>query len=104
MKIKLGKYRAGKDRKFKAEFEHSDMMNLDVTLALVIAASLREFKKKAYSYPHDMGSMENWTNNIQRMIDTFDILSDDESFNSSKRDDVQKGIDLFAKYFTHLWT
>lgn len=75
------------------------------SIAVFLVPRLKAFKEETIGYPVEFSSIEEWQAVLDKMIYSF------ESFLASKEDKimeedtakVQEGLNLFAKYFTHLW-
>lgn len=62
------------------------------------------FKKNVVGYPVRLKSLDEWHQILDKIIETFDLLQDDDSLTSeeeAKR--MQEGLDLFAKHYRDLW-
>lgn len=102
MKVKIGKYPTdyADERKIKIQIDRWDTWSLDHTLALIIHPALVQFKNNNNGHPSDMTG-EEWDQIIDKMISAFaEILDEDISFTEKG----QEGLELFGKYFRHLWT
>lgn len=89
-------------------FSDCDLWNLDFTLAKYILPRLIKFKKiNRMSYPSCFKSSEEWHNILDKMIFSFNYIANDRNsdlkniLKDSKK--VQKGLELFGKYFQGLW-
>ena len=108
-----------------------DVWNLDVTLAHIIAPSLRKYKKISYGYfivddedypewntpvPDDSDSEEHqdrvglarWGYVVDEMIFAFEAIRDHSPmvYEADPEIDslrVKNGLRLFGKYYSHLW-
>ena len=87
-------------------WDDTETWNLDARLSEHIIPRLKRFKEVNQCYPPDL-TPETWDIVIDKMIFSFEwtaspcedrIMMDDK--NSAK---VREGLDLFAKYFQHLW-
>lgn len=86
-------------------FDDSETWALDSTIAQFIYPRLKRFKEVTNGVPYGL-SEEEWNTILNKMCDAFYILSNDEAldFASDKHiETVKEGLQLFAKYFTHLW-
>ena len=122
MKVKIGKYRTGRDkRKVSVTIHPHDLYSLDMTLALIIHPALVEMKKCKRGVPivdpddslHfgvDATSFEEnesrWEYVIDEMIWGFDQIINGSQFMYNKDLDnrIANSLRLFGKYYTNLWT
>lgn len=128
MKIEIGTYKEGREsgieRPFEIKFIKDDFYSLDVTLSMIISASIKEFKEKhCFGSPYvddsdvpeelqcecdDDAAKRNlkWMYVLDEMIWTFDFYANHQ-FNTERNspdwDRAVKGMQLFANYFTSLW-
>lgn len=125
MKVNLSRYRG----KSKVKVEPHDLYSLDVTLSKIIIPCLEEFLKVQYlgapgsfvaehypeveneDYPGEV--FTKWRNCLGEMLEGFKLhleaVQGTGDFVSSEHEQqqqqkIQKAIDLFAKYYTALWT
>ena len=50
--------------------------------------------------------MRKWNNTIQKMIDAFELLIDEDKlgiFTKDEEEAIEHGLELFGKYFRYLW-
>jgi len=78
-------------------FDDTELWNLDDTILRFTLPRLKVFRNYTTSYPLGM-TFEEWQNIIDKMIDGIEKYIVD-SWDS----EAQEGIDLFFKYFNHLW-
>ena len=104
MKVKIGPYKKDCEGvKCKVKLHRHDMFNLDYTLSLVILPALKRFRKLRRT-PGRM-SVEEWNSILDKMIDAFDIIANGKCWpNEEEEIRVRKGLKLFAKWYTTLWT
>lgn len=93
-----------KQQRLKQGFDESETWALDVTIAKFIYPRLKCFYNNGniYSIPCDF-TKEEWCNIIKQMIDAFEILSNDDVTTKEQDAIAHKGLDLFVKYYGHLW-
>jgi hypothetical protein len=126
MKVKIGPFPKNTEekRKIKIKLHKYDTWNLDHTLALIILPALKQFKEQKQSYAliekkdwikesyediQDGFSAEAWDDILDEMIFAFEYVgSDDPTIDLSKETEeyqnrVNKGFELFGKYFRALW-
>ena len=78
---------------------------MDGTFARMIVPRLERFNDLKVCHPVDL-TMEEWTTIIDEMIAGFKFYaSEDARFEAvgDEFDRAQVGIDLFAKWYPHLW-
>ncbi len=76
----------------------------------------KKFKKENIGFPGIFNSMDEWNEILDKMLYSFKVLKDDcvgleidfddpnwknEIDKTNER--IQEGLDLFGKYFRHLW-
>lgn len=85
-------------------WDDSDTWSMDHTLASVMLPRLKRFKEVNRGCPIDL-STEEWNSILDRMIDAFEFYASQRRFNCLQQefDDAQIGLDLFAKWYGHLW-
>jgi hypothetical protein len=97
--------------KHKRGFSCCDTWNLDGVFAKYLVKGLKAFKQDYNSCPSDL-TFEEWEKTINSMIWSFwyrcsetywDDDWNDEKSSLARRKKYQNGLDLFAKYFNHLW-
>ncbi len=44
-----------------------------------------------------------WNNTIQKMVDAFELMKYVQSLSDEESAIVEKGLNLFSKYFRYLW-
>jgi len=101
-------------RKCVAEFNDSDLWNLDLTIAKFVLPRLQEFKKNNTGYPGYLTEIE-WEEMLDKMIyamqgivDEFsaeNILACDAHFDKPEEHwvKVRDGLCLFGEHFMELW-
>lgn len=94
---------------------HAEVWNLDSTLTSFILPRLKEWAKSEgmsgrFYYEHEkMGENEvwiEWEKVKNHMVEAFRLLSFDLSLEEEeeKREFVNEGLQLFARYYEGLWT
>jgi len=88
----------------KYGFKSIDIFNLDYTMAKFILPRLKLFKETTFCHPHGL-TMQKWKNILDHMIYAFDceVRQWDEDIQEIDYKRVQKGFNLFGKYFKDLW-
>ena len=130
MKIKIGPHR--KNRAFNIHIDDFDVWSLDYTLACIIHPALVRLKETKHGYPelwedgmvthHNYDRqlyfdfideevetqylIDKWNVIMDKMIYSFEQIVKDKLFDITDQkqlDEIQEGIDLFAKHYTSLW-
>lgn len=130
MKIKIGPHR--KNRAFNIHIDDFDVWSLDYTLACIIHPALIRLKETKHGYPelwedgmvthHNYDRqlhfdfideevetqylIDKWNVIMDKMIYSFEQIVKDKLFDITDQkqlDEIQEGIDLFAKHYTSLW-
>lgn len=82
-----------------------DTWDLDLTIAEFILPRLELFKKVSDCYPSELNSIEEWYDILDKMIESFRIMTTISSYKFDKKhkESVEQGLDLFRKYYHDLW-
>jgi hypothetical protein len=108
MRVQIGNYPKSSSkvgRKIKIHIDPWDIYNVDHTISLVLAPLLRRFREHTSSYPSHLDEKE-WKEILDKMIWSFDQVAADELSTCSDLKflrQVEEGLELFAKWFQHLW-
>jgi hypothetical protein len=126
MKVRIGKYpKGGGPRPVRVEVDSDDTYSLDYTLALVIVPALKRFKKdakgtlwgcflpsehmdnsvrmtKGQRNRNERAARKQQDEVLDKMIHAFELVIDDKALNRNLPE-IQEGLELFAKYYRHLW-
>lgn len=91
-----------KKQRKKRGFDDTELWCLDCTIASFILPRLKVFREKLCSHPGCM-TFQEWKEILDKMIVAFKLYNisfpdNDEAFK------IEEGLDLFRKYFHHLWT
>jgi hypothetical protein len=78
-------------------FAYDETWGLDQVILEFALPRLKHFRKVVCNYPYGL-TMESWTAIIDKMIEGIEIYLEDSWDERSK-----EGMDLFFKYFHHLW-
>ena len=90
-------------QKQKRGFSDKDTWNLDVTFARFIVPRLIRFKEMNHGFPADLTD-DSWNSILDDMIYSFESITKEFDHNFVPDNDrIQKGLDLFAKYYRGLW-
>lgn len=80
-----------------------ELWSLDHTLAKLLLPYLIAFRKmKKYGYPSQITSKE-WNQILDKMIYSMKMIKEDDLNSFKNQRKVQEGLDLFSKWFRHLW-
>ena len=87
-------------------FDDSELWSLDYTMACFILPRLKKLKENKNGYPSELDSAEAWAAIMQKMIDAFEAIVNDERYPAGcikQKDTIESGLKLFAEYFQNLW-
>ncbi len=88
---------------------YKDTWSLDITIAEFILPRLKLFKKVVDCHPHDLNSMKEWHDILDKMIEAFYLIINrfsellDVQEIRVREEKISYGLDLFRKYYNHLW-
>lgn len=85
------------------KIKNKELWNLDVTIAAFIHPRLILLKKETLNYPGNLKSEKQWYKILDEMIWTFEAIQTTNHCNDAENKRIQKGLNLFAKYFLALW-
>ena len=85
--------------------------NLDITFAKLALPRMKAFRKYVNGYPDfAFDSMDEWYAAIDKMIIAFDLIASEKRFEIMTEEEriqldkvLDEGLDLFRKYYFHLW-
>jgi hypothetical protein len=85
-------------------WDDSDTWSLDSTVSALVLPRLRRFKEVNIAHPGSLTS-EEWDAMLDKMIAAFEFGASEERWLAPEAEYAkhQEGVDLFAKYFWHLW-
>lgn len=86
-------------------WDDSELWNLDHSLAKLILPRLRAFEQITPCYPADI-SPEQWHADLRIMIASFEVIASDNYWDirtAEQEAELQRGLDLFAKWYRALW-
>lgn len=88
-------------------FDDSETYSLDYTIARFIYPRLKRFKEVNNGVPGGLSEQE-WDDILDTMLDGFRLAATDDNTGTGEEEKertaiIQKSLDLFAKYFFHLW-
>ena len=89
----------------KNDFPIEEVWNTEHSLAQLIVPRLQAFKAlDKHGGPSDFMDIREWNNAIQKMIDAFELMKyAGVSHTEDEERTIKQGLDLFCKYFRHLW-
>lgn len=86
----------------------AETWSLDHQFAKWITPRLKRFKKLTIATPMDL-TVKQWNNILQEMIDGFEFMASDNYYEwgepkwDKKHEQINKAVELFAKYIRNLW-
>jgi hypothetical protein len=97
-----------RNRKISIKIHDHDSLDTFTTLAHVILPVLKNYRENYQGCPSevfdydlsDEDNFQNWRNIVTAMINSFEEIMEDGAYYN---DEVQEGLDLFAKYYFCLW-
>ena len=86
-------------------FDDSETWSLDYTIASFILPRLKRFKEVTNGYPANFETFEEWIAVIDKIIKAFEnkVNSDNLEWTEEIEAEINEGLTLFAKWFSHLW-
>lgn len=88
-------------------FDESEMWSLDYTLASFILPRLQALREVKHGYPSELETPEQWNDIMDKMIESFGLIVNDESYPNGEslknKPKIEEGLKLFAEYFQNLW-
>lgn len=85
------------------DYPIEEIWNTKNTLARLIVQRLQAFKQlDKHGYPIEFGDMDNWNQNIQKMIDAFEILKDNRCLSDEEIVIMIEGLFYFSANFRYL--
>jgi len=85
-------------------FDDSELWNLDITIAKFIYPRLKAFKEAEAGIPGGF-TKRSWERTLNQMIAAFKIVSEgDSNYTATQQTKVQKGLEVFTKHYSRLWT
>lgn len=89
---------------YTVNYPIEEVWNTDNVLAQLIVPRLSAFKElDKHGCPEDFKDMRAWNNAIQEMVDAFELMKYVQSLSDEESAIVEKGLNLFCKYFRNLW-
>jgi|SaaInl8_200m_RNA_FD_contig_41_2472063_length_1844_multi_5_in_0_out_0_1 hypothetical protein len=111
LKTKEGKKDLKRDKKSSKKlqkqlvndgFDSSETWSLDTTIAKFVYPRIKHLRKIVHGYPHEL-SEKKWDKILKKMEYSFMMLQDEIDDYEETYPRIEKGLQLFAKYFVHLW-
>lgn len=84
----------------------SELWSLDYSLSKLILPRLKRFRKVTGSYPTDLNSLDEWREELDKMIYSFSFLASEkrwDCYDEKVWNQVQEGLELFSRRYTNLW-
>ena len=105
MKPKKNRTKNTENWSHKNDFPIEEVWNTDNTLAQLIVPRLLAFKAlDKHGCCPAFKDMREWNNAIQKMADAFELMKYAGASHSEEEErTIEQGLDLFRKYFRHLW-
>lgn len=86
------------------DYPIEEVWNTVNVLAQLIVPRLLAFKElDKRGCPGDFKDMRAWNNAIQKMVDAFELMKYVQCLSKEESAIVEKGLNLFCKYFRNLW-
>jgi hypothetical protein len=86
-------------------WDDSETWSLDSSLAKIVLPRLKRFRELYGGRPARL-TTEEWANIIDEMIFAFEFHTSEERWCCTDKDKwnrVNNGLELFGKYYSHLW-
>lgn len=96
----------------KRGYSDSDLWSLDWYLCTWMPEALREMKRMAHGHPGSLKSVREWKQILekialgfegQRHLQEMDYDIDNKVKTTKYQKDYEEGMELFTKWFRHLW-
>ena len=81
-------------------FDEREIWDLKIVISAFLFPRLRMFAGSFNSYPLGLTPLS-WTEAVDKMAHAFERIVKDDS--EDQWEEVEEGLDLFRKYFFHLW-
>lgn len=90
-----------KEQRIERGFDDTELWNLDNTIIRFIYPRIKEFyEMDKAGYPAGLDP-KTWETILEKIVKAFKYMFDDDTI--KHQDEIQKGLDLFNKYFYDLW-
>ena len=85
-------------------FDSRDTWQLDETIAKFAVSRLKVFRRVNNGFPNEL-TEEQWNTTLDEMIWALEMVAEQKHTTDDTIDmkRMQQGLELFGKYFTHLW-
>lgn len=86
-------------------WDDSDTWSLDLTIAYLVLPRLERFKEVNCGFPGGLGSTEEWNAILDKMIYSFRHIIEEQAccFHNDGPCPAEEGLDLFRRWYFHLW-
>ena len=88
-------------------WDDREIWSLDVTIAKFILPRLKHLRDNNMGYPSSLSAQVEWNLILDEIIEAFELIQDESYFDMNdyqkKQDKIDKGLQLFAKYYQGLW-
>lgn len=108
MRVILGPFRKKGNRTIKVRIDGYDCWNANHSIAVIALPLLKRFKERAAGHPWQI-TMEEWNKILDQMIWSMQMVVEEKDCIGSTTKvknfyrKLQKGFELFGKYFQSLW-
>ena len=96
--------------KNKTGVSPDETWNLDISIAKFLVPRLKAFKNMTNGYPMNLSeeygknAFNEWIKILDQMIYAFKLIENDKMiYSEDQNKKIEKGLDLFRKYFRDLW-
>ena len=90
-------------QRFRYGFSNRELWNLDYTVAKFILPRLKRFREISGGYPAQLSEQE-WNAVLDKMIIAFQLITNgDRWVEHEEIVRIDEGLELFGKWFPHLW-
>lgn len=88
-------------------WDDSETWSLDMTLCKWLLPRLQRFRELSIGYPYPLESQAEWEDVLDKMILAIKLIAEQDENpdwqSEVSRDEIERGLDLFRKYFLGLW-
>lgn len=91
-------------QRIKRGWSDEDCWAVDDHLATIIAGMTKQLKETSHGHPDEMTD-EQWVKILQTISEGFQVYTDSiyDGLDETKIKKFDKAMELFTKYFSHLW-
>lgn len=97
------RWKVFQQQRLERGFDDSETWSLESTISRFIEPRLKAFKECCIGYPSDIDSQEEWLEILDKMIKAFELINTKDFPEVEENEMIDEGLDLFRKYFHHLW-